>query len=349
MSNNAEREVLPPYQENIPESSTTAIGPTAQSPFNFPPTELPPYSPTALNQRPIAIPQRWSDPAAPFLSAYSPSLLNYGIIAQTWYSFLDTVSAFQTARVSQRAISHAGDIAAEIGRVPQRLGKEVMADAKATGRNIATNAKNFNPMGVVGGMIGGTIGLTIGTTFKVIGSIFQLPGKAIAAAANPRTPRGRVEMYTAAANRDWFHPRGLHAGLMNTVELTGLIGVSVEEFLSVTETQNGSTTEKLSALRRWIDDLELQDTENIAQISPSDSQGSSATASRVKEPKKAFDVTSASSEATQSSHAESVGAQKDALPAGAIRLSPQTVWLVVFHVDVEKIGTAKGKSALPSK
>jgi hypothetical protein len=353
-SDNSDNEVLPPYQEHAPiptsqpEDSSSVLGPTVSSPFNFPSTDLPPYSPTALNQRPIAIPQRWPDPAAPFVSAYSASLLNYGVPAQSLRSFLDTMSAFLTARVSKRAISHAGDIAAELGRVPQQLGKDVMAQAKEAGRNIATSAKQFSPVGVLGGIIGGTVGLTLGTTFRVIGSVFQLPGTAIAAAANPQTPGGRAELYAAAANRDWFHPKGLHAQLLNTVELTGLIGVSVEQFLDAANTQPGSAVEKLRALRKWIDDLEVQDSEDHGRLSPSEARPSPAITSTLAEPKQAIDTNSSVSEAAESSRSalgkRPVSAQGVALPAGALRLGTQTLWLVLFPVEAEMKEAEQSKS-----
>jgi hypothetical protein len=354
VTDDADNEALPPYQENAPvqatqpESSSTASGPTVSSPFNFPSTDLPPYSPTASRQRTIAIPQRWPDPAAPLLSAYSPSLLNYGITAQSWCSFLDTMSAFLTATVSKRAISHAGDIAAELGRVPQRLGKEVMATAKEAGRNIATNAKQLNPMGVVGGIVGGTIGLTVGTTFKAIGSVFQLPGTAIATAANPQTPHGRAELYATAANRDWFHSRGCHARLLTTTELVGLIGVSVEQFLSAAETRPGSAAEQLKALRPWISDLEVPEGGDLSKPSTSELQHSSPATPTLAEPKKAIDTKSTSLEAAESSTSalgkKPVSAQSAALPAGALRLGPQTLWLVLLQARMEDIEGNKGKS-----
>jgi hypothetical protein len=349
-----DNEVLPAYQEHAPtldtqpEGSSSALGPTVSSPFNFPSTDLPPYSPTVLDQRPIAIPQRWPNPAAPFLSAYPTSLLNYGITAESFSAFLDTMSAFLTARVSKRAISHAGDIATELGRVPQRLGKDVMAQAKSTGKNIATNAKQLNPGGLVSGIIGGAIGLTVGTTFRVIGSVLQLPGTAIATAANPQTPRGRAELYAAAANRDWFHPRGLDARLLNTVELTGLIGVPVEQFLNAAETQSESAKEKLGALRKWIDDLEVQNSEDLSKLSTSESQPAPTMNSTLAEPKQSIDIHSAVSEVAEGSRSapgkRPVSAQSAALPAGALQLGKQTLWLVLFPVKSEDTAAEKSKS-----
>ena len=112
----SDNESLPPYEEinthaqaspaiesnPQPEKSASIRGPTVSSPFNFPRTECPPYSAgTSSAQRPFAIPQQWPEPAAPFLSAYPAGLLNFGITAPSWHSFLDTMSAFLTARVSK--------------------------------------------------------------------------------------------------------------------------------------------------------------------------------------------------------------------------------------------------------
>ncbi|RDI79729.1 hypothetical protein Vi05172_g10275 [Venturia inaequalis] len=255
------KSLSPAVPSNLPESYSPAIGPSVSSPFNFPTRYLPPYSDPTHTQKPIAIPQRWPEPSAPFLTAYAPILLNYGIPAKTFYSFLDTLSAFLTAKVSNRAISHAGDIAASVGRVPKQLGKDLVAQAKDTGRGIASSAKNGNPMGVVGGLIGGTFGMTIGVALRTVNSIMQLPAAAAMAAANPKTPRGRADLYIATANRDWFGPRGLNARLLDTTELTNLLGIATPEFLVAAgpAVSTGNADEKLKALRRWIGDLEVRD------------------------------------------------------------------------------------------
>ncbi|QDS78082.1 hypothetical protein FKW77_003747 [Venturia effusa] len=246
---------------DLPESNHPALGPSVSAPFNFPTTDLPPYSDPAPTQRPIAIPQRWPEPSAPFLTAYAPVLLNYGIPATTFHAFLDTLSAFLVAKVSQRAISHASDIAASMGRVPIQLGKDLVAQAKETGRGIASSAKKRNPIGVVGGLIGGTLGMTVGVAVRTVNSMLQLPAAAAMAAANPKTPRGRAELYIATANKDWFGPRGLNAKLLDTAELTHLLGIAADGFLLAAgpAVSTGNTDEKLKALRRWIADLEVRD------------------------------------------------------------------------------------------
>lgn len=252
---------LPATPSTLPESYSPAIGPSVSSPFNFPTTDLPAYSDPAPTQRPIAIPQRWPEPSAPFLTVYAPVLLNYGIPAKSFHSFLDTLSAFLTAKVSKRAISHASDIAASVGRVPKQLGKDLVAQAKDTGRVIASSAKKGNPVGVVGGLIVGTLGLTVGAAMRTVNSILSLPATAAMAAANPKTPRGRAELYIATANRDWFGPRGLNARLLDTAELTNLLGIAASGFLIAAgpAVSTGNTDEKMKALGRWIADVEVRD------------------------------------------------------------------------------------------
>ena len=144
-------------------STSTPLGPTVSSPFNFPTQDLPPdYTPAPSSYRTIAIPQNSPGPASPFLAAYPPSLLSHGITPEAWYSFVDTISAFLSARVSKRAISNAVDVATSIGKMPQKFGQDTVNHVKSVGKNIGKNAKRGNVIGVVGGVVGGTIGLTVG-------------------------------------------------------------------------------------------------------------------------------------------------------------------------------------------
>ena len=267
-----EDDELPSYQDATPtpgpsvlqhhstnSSITSPIGPTISSPFNFPSTnELPP--PEYTSSRPIAIPQLLPQATAPFLPAYAPALLNHGIPASSWYNFVDTTSAFLTAKVGKRAVSHAGDIAASIGRVPKKLGKDVANHVKETFQGIGKAAKAGNPFGVIGGVVGGTIGLTVGTAAKLVGSTMSLPGTAIAASASPKTPKERAEAYAIAANKDWFHKRALHAELLNTVELALLLHVSPQQILDAANTQSASVEDQMDALRDLIEGIELRKT-----------------------------------------------------------------------------------------
>ncbi|KAH8745696.1 hypothetical protein F5883DRAFT_634056 [Diaporthe sp. PMI_573] len=182
-------DALPAY------SDEPSQGPTAESPFNFPsdvpaapaPTYLTasPLTTSAGLQRPIAIPQITLDKTAPFLDAYVPPLLQYGITPLSWRSFLSTMSAFLAAKVSEKALSHAVDM----------------------GRYVVYNG-NF--VGAAFGVVGGAISLPIVTAACAVGAVASLPGVAIGAVTQkPQTPRERAAAYVAAATRRWLEARGL--------------------------------------------------------------------------------------------------------------------------------------------
>lgn len=126
-------EQLPTYEDSTPgpstlqirstnSSVTSPISQTGSSPFSFPSTsELPP--PEYTSPRPITILRQLPQATAPFLPAYAPILLNHGIPANTWYNFTNTMSAFLTVKVGKQDVSHTGDVAASIGRVPKNLEK----------------------------------------------------------------------------------------------------------------------------------------------------------------------------------------------------------------------------------
>ncbi|KAF5604789.1 hypothetical protein FPCIR_641, partial [Fusarium pseudocircinatum] len=100
----------PAYQEEAGPSSANNQSsdkiPTAENPFNFPSASpLPSYSEASSAQEPpIAIPQENPPQTSPFQKAYAPALLGHGITKEAWGSFLDTISAFMTAKVGERAI-----------------------------------------------------------------------------------------------------------------------------------------------------------------------------------------------------------------------------------------------------
>ncbi|KAI1857794.1 uncharacterized protein JN550_013057 [Neoarthrinium moseri] len=281
----AEDEVPPPYNEfgegpSAPMPSTSALrnagqtgasaqGPTVADPFDFP-TDVPApaytESSSAPIPKPIAIPQLWPDAAAPFLPAYSPSLLRHGIPDQSWGSFLDTLSAFLTAKVSDRAISHAADIGRHVGNVPKRFGKNVATHAKSIGREIAGNAKKGNIIGAAFGVIGGAISLPVATAFGAVGAITSLPAStASAVARKPQTARERAVAYTAVANKDWFNARNLQAQLMDTSELSQLVGMSTDRFLQLVASGKDESAEaQLGILRTNLAELELKGPATLA-------------------------------------------------------------------------------------
>lgn len=268
------QEDLPSY-EAIPSSSSQAQpstsarappvqgekGPSVESPFNFP-TDVPApaYTESAKPlQRPIAIPQLSADPTAPFLQAYAPSLLAQGIPPGTWAAFVDTLSAFLAAKVTDRAVSHAADIAKELGKAPTLLGKNIAAHAKEVGRNIRQNAKRGNIVGAAFGVIAGAISLPIATAVGAVGTVMSLPGTtANAVSQKPQTPRQRAVVYITVANRDWFGPRNLHAQLLDTSELAGLLGVSSNQILeNALAGKSADAATQLRSLETHLSELDL--------------------------------------------------------------------------------------------
>ncbi|KAI1378569.1 hypothetical protein F4677DRAFT_371576 [Hypoxylon crocopeplum] len=265
----AKGEALPSYEDASGPSSSNAhqveastAGPTVASPFNFPPdTDLPAYTaPGTVEQRPIAIPQIKADPTSPLLDAYSQSLLRYGVTEETWASFLRTLSGFLAATVSEKAVSHAAEIAQHIGDVPKRFGKETLAHAKATGHAISDSAKKGNYIGAATRVIGGTIALPLGTAFRAVGAVLSLPFAAVGALTkDPKTPKERAVAYAAAANVKWLHKRGLEAHLLDTTELSQVLGLPVSELLQAAyATKDPSAAAQLAALGTHIAELEVR-------------------------------------------------------------------------------------------
>ncbi|KAM5347318.1 hypothetical protein ACJ41O_010323 [Fusarium nematophilum] len=255
---------IPPPADPHPPSKQT--GPTAESPFNFPSdAPLPSYaeaSSSSSKQPPIAIPQANPTATAPFLNAYAPCLLSYGITQQAWSSFLDTLSAFLTAKVSARAISHAGDVAKKVGETPTYAIKNVVTHAKDVGKEIRTDAKKGDIVSAAVGVIGGAISIPITAAMGIVQSAVTLPGHTVAAAVGkPKTPRQRCTAYLAVANKDWFSKRGLHASLATTDELSQVVGSSITAVLEAGKgkgTKLGGAEGQLSALEDHIARLEIQ-------------------------------------------------------------------------------------------
>jgi hypothetical protein len=244
------------------ESSKASMRPTADAPFNFPSDDpLPTYSEASSSkQPPIAIPQESPTPTAPFLNAYPPALLSHGITQEAWSSFLDTMSAFLTAKVGERAINHAGDIAKNVGQRPTSFVKNVVSHTKSVGKNIGDNAKRGNIIGAAFGVIGGVISIPVGAALGAVGTVVSLPAHTIAAVTRkPKTPAERAVAYVTVANKDWFNKRGLHASLVNTDQLSEVLGVSVKAVLEAsTGDKSGGAEGQLSALREHIAHLEIQ-------------------------------------------------------------------------------------------
>ncbi|KAK0758560.1 hypothetical protein N5P37_008959 [Trichoderma harzianum] len=259
-----------------PPAGTSALAPTVTSPFNFPTdgkgkdgsvTAPPPVykvgssSSSSSAARTIAFPQIKPDPDSPFLVAYAPVLLSYGITEETWRSFLTTISAFLTATISDRALSHATDVAAHIGQNPKNLGRNVAAHAKSISRNVSDNAKRGNIIGAAMGLIGGTISLPISTALGVVGTTLSLPGQAIdAVTKRPRTPQERAATYAAVANEEWLHMRGLHAHLFDSAGLAHHLGMPLDTLLSLAwETKESDAGRQMRALEPHIAGLDVDE------------------------------------------------------------------------------------------
>ncbi|KAK4623102.1 uncharacterized protein CLAFUR5_07508 [Fulvia fulva] len=239
-----------PVQLPSEKSSRPTLRPTTSAPLDFPTLDLPSYEGTVDIARPLAIPQVSPDPAAPFLQAYPSQLLNYGIPAESWHAFVSTLSDFVSAKVSKQALHHASDVASTIGDYHKRYANVVKKGAK----NIGKEAKRFNPFGV----IGGATGHFFGGVGHLVGSIFNVP---LSMLQNPKTPRERAIVYITAANKKWFHGRGLHALLLDTSELGSMIGISGQELLGATRSRcgpSGDAVHQMQALNTWLGDIEVR-------------------------------------------------------------------------------------------
>lgn len=238
---------LESYQ--APEQSSTRQGPTVADPFAFPADELPSYGNADAIQRPLAIPQTTPSAAAPFLLAYPTALLSFGITTESWYSFVETLSAFLSAKVSQQAVHHAADIASSVGD----FHKQYALRTKEHFKNMGKSAKRFSPVGLVSQ----TVGITMGTVGHIVGTVFQAAGSLT---QKPQTPRARATVYLETANKKWFHLRGLHAVLMDTAELSKLGEVETQSMLSATQDCGSSRPDlQLAALRDIIGEVRVEE------------------------------------------------------------------------------------------
>lgn len=165
-----------------------------------------------------------------------------------------------TAKVGERAINHAGDVAKNIGQQPVNYVKNVQNHAKSVGKNIAANTKRGNILGAAAGVVGGAISIPLGAVFGAVGTVVSLPARTIAAATRkPKTAAERAVAYVVVANHDWLNKRGLHASLVNTEQLSEVVGVSVKALLEASSEGDKSAGPlgPLSALSDHIAHLEV--------------------------------------------------------------------------------------------
>ncbi|KAJ1327723.1 hypothetical protein MN608_07054 [Microdochium nivale] len=244
-----------------------AAGPTTAEPFNFPSdATLPPYSPadagvgfdaSSTSARaqylPVLIPQVRPKSDSPFLTAYSQDLLRYGIPKETWLSFVDTLSAFLTANISEKALSHAADIGRQIGDVPTDFGRSVADTAMHVGRGIKQSAMKGNIFDMAASMVGGAIGLTVGLPLKLAASATSLPAKAaMAVMTPPQAPRARASAYALVANGEWFGQRGLKAQIMDSQQVSELLAISMEDLLLDTKAARKVAEKKAAAKQQTV-------------------------------------------------------------------------------------------------
>ncbi|PYI02392.1 hypothetical protein BO78DRAFT_400588 [Aspergillus sclerotiicarbonarius CBS 121057] len=242
--------------------------PTAESPFDFPALATPPPSgsgPASTSHPPqfphlIAIPQIATAPTAPFLDAYAPPLLQYGITPESWRGFLTTLSAFLAARVSDQALAHAADMGRHVMTGPKRFAQGTRDHARSIKENIHDAAKDGHYVRAAMGVVGGAIGLPVGTALRAVGATVSLPGGAVRAVTQkPQTPRERAAAYAAAATEKWLLQRGLQARLVDTAVLAGWLGVGTEEVLVRARGGHGTegAREQLAGLGEVLCPLEI--------------------------------------------------------------------------------------------
>ncbi|KAH6889265.1 hypothetical protein B0T10DRAFT_487628 [Thelonectria olida] len=236
--------------------------PTADAPFNFPSdTPLPSYleASGSSGQLPIAIPQIKPDPTAPLLVAYAPALLRYGIPKDTWLSLLDAVSAFLAAKVTDRALRHAANMGQHVSEGPKDYFKGVYSHAKHVGKDIGASTKRGNILGAAAGVIAGAVTIPVHAAVGAVGTVVGVPMSAVRAATKkPETPRERAEAYFGVVNKDWLNKRGLHAAMLDSQELSRLVGVSVVDKMELRDGKDESVEAKLGALGGHTATLEVE-------------------------------------------------------------------------------------------
>ncbi|KAI1428231.1 hypothetical protein F5Y12DRAFT_47080 [Xylaria sp. FL1777] len=173
----------------------------------------------------LAIPQIAARPTSPFPAAYNRAvLLRRGVTQEAFTSFLATLSAFLTASVPERALTHAADVGRSLNAVPRQLSRETVAYAKGVGRRAEERARRGNLIGAGVMALAGVVTIPAVAALRVVGAAVHLPAAAAGGLAKkPLSPRERAVAYLAVAQRDWFQQRGLTALLVDTAELVVLL------------------------------------------------------------------------------------------------------------------------------
>ncbi|KAM3509584.1 hypothetical protein MY11210_006274 [Beauveria gryllotalpidicola] len=253
-------EALPVYSAHptdaaVPPAFADGAGPSTAAP----PPPPPGASPARPSLKPIAIPQVVPDASSPFVTAYPPCLLARGITEQSWISFLDTVSAFLTAKVGDRAVSHAGDMAKHFAQDSMNFGKSIASHSKTLGKDIARYAKRGNIFGVAATLVHGAVSLPVMTALGAVDTATRLPGAAVGAIAKkPKTPADRVNAYNVVVNKKWLHQRHLHIQLVDTPGLAHVLQLPTAQLLAVARSgKEGSASGMLQALDLHIEPLKV--------------------------------------------------------------------------------------------
>lgn len=164
-----------------------------------------------------------------------------------------------TAKVSDRAVAHAGDVAKEVGQGPVNSFKEVVNHTKHVGKHVGKTAKHGDVVGAVFGVVGGAISIPVTAAMGLVSATLSLPGRTLAAATKmPQSQRARADSYITVANRDWFAARGLRAFLMDSGELSRHLGESVPALFAQPQAQKAvSAHDQLKVLAGKVADLEV--------------------------------------------------------------------------------------------
>jgi hypothetical protein len=242
------------------------MGPTIDAPFEFVEVEAPGFVISECSDdepeqpRPIGIPQTEPQATSLFVDGYPQSLRKYGIGEETWASFVDTVSAFLEASVSENAVKHAVDMATRIGKRPAKLASNVFTRTRSIGQEIGQSAKQGHLFGVATGIIKGAVSIPLNLTMSTATAVLGLPiSTAIALTRRPPTARERAAAYLAVANEQWLVPQKLFATIADTEELGQWLGVPISSLPIVEETDdNGIRTEEIqySILQSHVETLE---------------------------------------------------------------------------------------------
>ncbi|KAI9155480.1 Short-chain dehydrogenase/reductase ABA4 [Paramyrothecium foliicola] len=251
-------------------------GPTVKEPFNFVTSDAADFTVEECSDdelddlKLIAIPQTKPLATSPFQSGYPTSLLDHGISKETWSAFVETVSGFLEATVSEQDVSRAMDIATKLTERPKKLATNVVNRTTRIGQEISDSAKRGNIVGVTAGVIKGVVSLPVNLVVSTTSAVLGLPLAAVAPSKEPPTARQRATAYVAVANEKWLTPRGLFAGITDMKQLGDLLGKPISG-LPVVEEENddGTKTEEtqFNVLNENIEDLETSE-KSSAEIGP---------------------------------------------------------------------------------